>query len=910
MTGTTPRTHGSTLGEDLAGTRAVGRHPSRLTASLTRGVLLSVPVRSAPPAKRGSGNSGPVEPRRLPYSHPVSFKDLSDSIAPCLERGLAKKRYLPGTGGNWAPATVRSAWSATVAAFELLVQEQLPEDERSRPRARHALEHGPAGQDLRALIPLAPEAVTRLRSTVRSAGVSRSQVAMLLRVLVPGWYSDRAPITYRLALLPTAWRELLERVTNDPRAKGSWRNGLAKLAEAASRAGITAPEQLPTDPTALDEWLRTNVTHTAEMHGIRSAAASSVRAGILDLPAFSALPRRNARKRLQAAANVEDELLAGRVPGLAKHIRFWERAVATSGLADATRLARSRVLRRVAAHVIAALDAGVISEAQAAAEMPESWWITPAGSVGPGRSVDFEDPAFTRPVEGGPSVIEAVLLWAARHGRIEGVPLGRLQLPRTVLADLRAFKNTFDDRVKYARELGATLRPEVESLQNRAWAAHSQLVIRLVDNAAGDAPLPTTDTDRRAEPLAVKSKPAAAAMMQLPWVLAFWLPYYTLISLPRAKARLEAIRDRIAKVNALAPGSKRWRPLEHPEEIRALKAYRAELRQWFVLAALFADPIRLKNLHAARVGPSQSQAEVTVDVDWRPDGTLERVKRVSSSFAGRRISAARGHVAASLKQAWKSQRDWDWPRVAVDMGWVREYLSVVWFADLQRRGLVNGLTPEQALATGRFALVTTDGGTQRGRTATPPAKGGYATANSIRALFKQAVYGCFVAMDAAGEGITPFEMPSCAEQLSKVAPYLFSPHITRLVWTCCLMGAMGGLKLRRRLTEGECELHDPIALLCRATTDTQKTLEEEYDATSDRIRQLLARDVDSWRHPRADIELIHLLVSPDASVDFGSLWTQKIQSDGEWIPRALRKPFLDRLEGRDIAIPPIRCKGR
>jgi hypothetical protein len=333
------------------------------------------------------------------------------------------------------------------------------------------------------------------------------------------------------------------------------------------------------------------------------------------------------------------------------------------------------------------------------------------------------------------------------------------------------------------------------------------------------------------------------------------------------------------------------------------------------VAIFTADPSRIKNHFAARIGTGSVRTEIMVAGKWSADGALVRVEGVSATYGGLRWATAQGNTRATLKDRYRGERPLGWAAVAVDMRWFGEYLQTAWLPAIRRRfPEATQLTLRGALASGQYALFVTDGGTQHKSATSAPVAGAYASENGVRERFARGLLAMLRAMGAEEEGLTRGPVPATPPEAGRVWPFLMTPHDVRLVWATHLVGIVGdgGGYLRRRLANGEVELISPIAHAVRATTDNEATLREEYMCVKADVDLARDRSANSWRHPRAYDVLVDLLVAVDERPDLAALWDAWAATSEDpatsMMPTALRKAWERRKARTDLDVPPLRRK--
>lgn len=846
-------------------------------------------------------------PERFTMAAPVPFADLVERIRPHETLGLSS-RVLSSQGqrARWSGTTVRSALSDLTTGLVHAAMATLPADERSVARARHALEHGAFATDVRSLLEAVPDTVAALRTTADSRRNTRARVTRLLRAFVSGM-TDRSPVQIRAAALSPPWQAVIDALHDHaPRVDGSIVNGIMHLAQAADAAGM-APAQLPMDPSESATLLRALIRVDATRYAVRSALGRLARLSVPGIPVWPVPTAQRAARRLSGTPAEHLALADAAVPALAALVRRFTALRLANKLAmrPATAVGIEAALHRMITFAVGATKAGLVPTSLAQTRRVWDWWTTPLPlslddvptHVAPGVHDHLFGGAVMTSADGMPAVV-AVQVWAARCGLMPKAT--GTALPRSVLVDAHAVWRAAQ-HVATAHAVGKRWGPDVEALMAQAQAAHAGAVTLLEAHLGPE--------------LTVKDKRAALQMATLPMVLGLYLPYWTLVELPRRLAHLEAVQQRLATVNAASRAATRWAPGEHPEEQSARHALDDGLETWFVLAVIVADPLRIKNLWAGRLGIARG--EYRVHAEFTDAGALRRLRRISSHFGGDRWAVSQGHDLASLKTSAFGERHWDWAAVAVCPAWTQQYLERVWLPRLRQHGLITADTSlHAALQTGHYPLFVADPAAQRALRTPAPMPGGYATDHALRRRFRGAMLTVLRAIDARGLGLVDEAIPADDEAAAQRWPWLLAPHIARLWWASHMLGVLelGGTSLQRTDDTGSKVLIDPVHFAQRATTDRPKTLRESYDAASDYLRQLCLRTVRDWRHPLSmQDEVVNLLCAPDTRLNWAALWdtwARETQAGArEMLPPALLRAWSLRRDGADIRVPALRRKG-
>ena len=683
-------------------------------------------------------------------TEPVGFIALEARITPYLTTGFRSRAFgTNGRTGAWAPATLRSAWSTMRSALVAAMQATLPEDLQSRARAEEALSVGESGADIRPLLQTLPEVAAGLRKEGPSAANAANQVRVLRRALISGC-TDRSPLDVKAAALSSAWADFIAALNaHTPPITASIRSGIFKLASVASRHGLPAPSDLPSDPRALAAWLRRTLPNDDDYFAVRSALKRLPAAGPDFAYAISVPARHSTAMRLSPDAAVHAEVAKREVPALAKFLRAWD-AVAERGHTDCAPQTIQRLrfsLERFTTYAVHAARAGILPDGLLQRPTVLDWWTTEMPGaltrvgharldVGPQEGdEDIMETTDATANDAAPvttNAVAAVLAWAARNGHMpKAAQLASGDLPRSVLAELEAMWRMTVHWMTDAEGRGS-VRGETRLAYLAARAAYNSARTTLrAGEAEGDEHLTTKDKDE------------AAKMHSLPLLLGVILPYWSLVHLPQLQANLDAITTKLEVLRASSPADTHWPSGAHRDEVIARQALTSAIRAWFIFIAFIADPLRIKNHWAARVGTGE--AEVIIDAEFTPEGRVRRIRRIHSRFGGETFAVRRGNPLAMLKTRDYKSRSWDWPQVVVDHQWATRYINDVWFPLLQRAGVLpNSATVQSALAENRYALLPTDGGTQRGTKAVDGGDGDggiarYATAQSVRVLFRQAL---------------------------------------------------------------------------------------------------------------------------------------------------------------------------
>lgn len=859
----------------------------------------------------------------LSITEPVGFLHLEARITPHLATGLRSRAFGDGAHvGTWAPATLRSAWSTMRTALIAAMEATLPADERSPARALHALRTGEQGADVRCLLPDLPSVAASLRKPGASAANAANQVRMLRRALIAGC-TDRSPLRVKLAVLPDDWARYIASIdAHHPRIRESIRSGVFKLATAATTAGVRSPVDMPADARKMASWLRDRFPADGDYFAVRSALTRLAKLKVADVAMITVPARRSAAMRLDADGATHEAIADSVTPALAKFARVWDKVAGRgqTGCAPDTLRKLRLGLQRFITYAAHAERAGVLPRGLAQQPTILDWWNTEVAvalatadhariDLGPQEGDDdIMDTSNTSTTDVGPvstNAIAAVLAWAARNGLMpKAAVLASGDLPRSVLAELESIWRMTVHWMKDAERRGR-LHASTLSAYHTARASYSRARAELRAGAE--------DGD---DVLTIKDKEEAAQMHSLPLLLAVVLPYWTLVHLPRLQAQVDAVTRKLSALRDASPVATHWSDGSHRDEIVARRALTSAIRAWFVFVAFIGDPLRIKNHWAARFGTDD--AEVMIEAEYTTDGRIRRIVRMHSRFGGEKFASAR-NPQAMLKTRDYGTRSWDWPQVVVDHVWLRRYANDVWFPLLQRAGVLpDGATVQSALSENRYALIPTDGGTQRhadGATARRErgAIARYATSQSVRALFREALLTGLRAFGDSALPLTGESVPEDDEAAARRWPWILAPHVVRLWWVTYCLGVLSknGFSLRRTDPEtGESHLVNPIDVAQRATTDTPKTMNKDYEACSDTMHQRTMRTVRDWMHPRAFTEVTDYLVMPDRRPNFAAMWRawsrQRTDDGMGMLPPEMIRAFTERERGTDLRVPQMR----
>ncbi len=881
----------------------------------------------------------PFAVRRLSLQHPITAANLERLTAPALTVGLSTLVLGKSSRSReWSPATVKTAWSHLKTGLAVAMKEELPEDERSMQRGRWVLAEGWTTRDLRPLLTRVPECAASVCSSAESKGAARRSARLLLRVLVTG-LAATAPVAARTWVLSAPWRELIAAVAavGTPRAK-KLLTGLMNLGTVACSDGKTSPADLPKTGAEFRSWLATQPLRRWQRIDARWACAAARALGLPETSLLPPLSRSWANKRLADGTKEHWAKVQRWAPSMATHARTWEQALAKTAakpaeqlvkakkgsvrqLAPATEYARRRALERTAGYAALAVQHGVVPKELGLPTATVLDWHTtmvPCALIQDVFDPEHEDSVsaslglspMCRDVEAtGVPAIAAAMLWAAEQGHITshggpaewGASPSLSSLPGAVVTNLQMLWQTV---VQVARSADRVNGASMERHPRLRIAAEAHQAITRHLGAARDE-----------ESLSVKDKKQLVAMVTVPWLLALMIPWWTLVELPRRRDRLRQIRERLAEINANAPLHARWADGEHPAEREAASEYCKGLEEWACVAIFTADPIRVKNHFAARLGTGAARSEISVVGRWSSDGERVSLQGVSATYGGLRWATAQGNTPATLKDRFRSERPFAWAAVAVDMQWFGEYLQSAWLPAIHRRyPAAAQLTLRAALESGDYALFVTDGGTQRKRETSAPVAGAYSSENGVRQRFARGMLAMLRAIGAEEEGLTRGPVPATPRDAARVWPFLMTPHPVRLAWATHLVGILGdgGAYLRRRVANGEIELVSPTAHAVRATTDTEATLRTEYMCVKADVDLARDRSADSWRHPRAYDVLVDLLVAVDQRPDLAALWDAWAATPEDpatsMMPVSLRKAWARRKAGSDLDVPALRRK--
>jgi len=860
----------------------------------------------------------------------VGFLDLEARITPHLATGLRSRAFGDGgLHGAWAPATLRSAWSTMRSALVAAMQESLPSDERSPTRAEYALRTGDGGADVRAFLHTLPHVAAGLRKPGASAANAANQVRMLRRALVSGC-TDRSPVAVKSAVLPAPWSAFVARVAaHRPRVGNSVMGGVFKLSEAASTLGVSDPTALPTDGRAMTDWLRAAFRDDKHYYEVRGAITRLTKLAIPDLGITVRPARRSIAIRLDTDAALHASATEAETPALAKFARVWN-SIAARGqtpCADTTVVKLRLSFQRFNTYAVLASRAGLLPPGLATTTTILDWWneelpvalnaaVHERASIGPqegdedlttSSSMNADTPLTVLTAQPATTnAVAGILAWAARNGHM---PKAQVHddgdLPRSVLAELEAVWRMTTHWMTDA-QARVTVSPSTLIAYQSARAAY----LRARDSLSAG-------TGNGDDELTSKDKAEAAKMLSLPLLIAVVLPYWTMILLPRLQARIEGITQRLEVLRIGSPTATHWPLGTHRDEIIARQALTDSIREWFVFAAFIADPLRIKNFWAARVGLTGT--EVVLECTFTPDGRIGTITRITSRFGGAAFAAQSGNAEAVLKTRAYGSRLWDWPQVVVDHTWAARYFNDVWFPSLRRAGVLpDGATVRSALTEMRYALIATDGGTQRfsDEAHTRRHRGAvarYAGSDSVRKLFRRALLTGLRALGDSGCRLTGQGIPHNDDEAARQWPWLLAPHVVRLWWVTYMLGVLSknGLWLRHAVPgTKDRQLVNPVDFAQRATTDTPKTMSDDYDACSEWMRQQTLRTVRDWTHPRAYADVVDYLVMPDRRPDFHALW-QAWSRGGEheglgMLPPEFVRAYADRQRSTDLGLPQIR----
>lgn len=855
--------------------------------------------------KASTESNGRTCPERFTIVAPIPFQALMDKIEAHTRCGLSS-RALGEAGGRakWSGTTVYSAMSDLRTGLIHAAMATLPEDERSAARGVHALTKGTFAHDVRPLLPHVATAVAALRTGADSRRVAANRTSRLLAAFVAG-LSDRSPAQVQAAMLNPAWQHIvLALQSHTPAVPGSLITGVMHLARAGDAAGL-APSEVPEDAIELARFLERLLPNKSARHAARSALRRLSRLEVRGVPRWPAPSRRNAAHRLAEATVDHLKAAEALVPALAALAQRYAMLRQSGQLKSAptTAYGREMALYRACTFAARAVEAGIIPGTVAQSRQIWDWWSEPVTYSIDGRVLDaaaiVTDDLLGSSVDDEHSALPALVacfVWAARTGMMAKAQ-GEGELPRSVLVDAQAVWYAAQE-VATAGLGGRQWTPAAQALVDRAKSAHERACRRLGEELGPR--------------LTAKDKAAAIRMGSLPLVVAMYLPWWTLVELPRREAALNAVRTRIAAVNQAVGDSPQWAPGEHHEERRALAEFEEGIEAWLALAIGVADPLRIKNQWAARIGLAGT--EYLIHADFAADGSLAKLRRVSSQFGGKAWATQLGNQLAALKTGKYPDRQWDLANVALCPHWFGIYLEHVWLPRLRRQGVISSTTSlREALAMQRFPLWVADPDAQRGLQATPPLPGGYATEQAIRRRFRRGFLAGLRAIDAFSHGLVDQPIPDDDEEAARIWPWLLCPHIARLWWATHCLGVLAalGLSFRRRLGSGEILLVDPVQVARRATTDRETTMRQSYDAATDLLRQLCLRDTSHWRHPLApQAEALDLLCAPDVRLDWAAVWgrwaTATRTGEAELLPSSLLQQWERRHTGNDACTPALR----
>lgn len=844
---------------------------------------------------------------RLSLVQPIRFADLHALVQPHLRAGLtAKCLGEDGHWGTWSASTVQSAWSDVHSGLVHAALSTLTPDEASVGRARYALEHGPQGADIRALLHRVPEAVASLRSTPDSRRTARTRASRLLTALVSG-FSDKAPVRLRTSRLSEEWQQVVAAVrAHRPAVTEGVVTGLMHLAVACTAAGFQ-PDELPNEPLALGKRLATLVPKRQTRFAVRSALGQLAALQVPGIPHWPVPARLVASRRLAGTVAGHLDIARPVVPALVALVERWQALRRTGGIAcsDTTLDHMEAALLRIVAFAFHAAQAGVVPHDLARTTRLWRWWTEPLPIYLNEHELQQRDAVHddsllgeTEATPDGLPALLAVLVWAARTGLLLKASPGLSSgLVPSVRADADAAWRAAQ-HVAAVHTKGRVLAPKAAAERAQAEAAWRTARESLMSVLGTETP--------------VKNKREAATMFSLPWALAFALPWWTECELSRLRAVCDGMRSRLDAQKGERIERGRQGGESHPELDRAEEAYREGLRQWLAFAAFVGDPVRCRNHWAARVGVRET--EVTIEATYAADGSLEKITRVDSHYGGAAVAVTLGNELAMLKTRNFGQRHWQWPRVAVDYRWLAEYLTHVWLPTLKRRSLIAAdATMREALHAGTFALFVTDGGKWRRPRRGKVTPGAYADAHGLRVRFRAALLAAMRGMRLDEYGIIADPIPLNDGEAARRWPWLLTPHVTRLWWATHCLGvlALDGVTFERCDSMGRVTRFEPDALAARATTDRVSTLKKDYSVPIDTAKHSALSEATDWRHPLLHQRpVIDFLVMPGRRPNFAALWDAWSRAaragEIERMPRALAMAWMRRRQGADVRIIAVR----
>jgi hypothetical protein len=713
-----------------------------------------------------------------------------------------------------------------------------------------------ATEDLRGPLLRAEEfaRVQALRAK-REAGATRlrqgdlnriGRVAKVVAIVAPKSVVQRSrrPIEH---VLPPAWRPVLESVSGTSVAAGAKRRHIEVLITAFARHGILSPCQLPTDGDYLGslvdaEGVFKPKTISTALSDLRSALKQCIAVGTL--PPDTPVPgKRLGAKRARggkAWATDPDAKLRHELP-------LWAEDLEEYLIMSKDKLGGMTHSRRLATYRLAV----------GLCEMRDDG-LLPGVEL---RTLQMQDLGTLQVSRPDGTVSSNISRAAARNGRrasTDTIPLV-VALGEYLTRVVRRTKPgkgvppiVYHDLSRVWGLCAALMRPDPQaSLEDRVlWQSADELVRACLNDAEKSRPPEENE----------RNKGLLAEHLSLPQTVVFGIPYYTLLELPAADAEVAA-----------HPAGSRGRSDATERRTRAMY-------EWLALSTKFADPLRIQQRAFGRVG---REIDVAASFD-SSSGLLESITGVTSHFAGKLKHVVswfgESNPDAGFKQHNKPPRDWDWSPSIVDFAWLARYFRDIWYPCAQTLGERGSM--REAMASGRWTLFPT---TAAGGTTTHPRKG--MAGDWISERTGDAILR--VLREALGYSHLP---PLRKEAIQSGWRLLLSDHNARHLWATHWGGLRATRGPRQERADGTfVESISGMEHCQRATTDTAKSLTDNYVALTQTIQRLLTRTVGSWAHPLSLDAIMDRVTLTDRAVDWSAEWDRLAAVEGiDAMPPALR----------------------
>lgn len=730
--------------------------------------------------------------------------------------------------------------------------------------------------DLRHLLPLAPEAARSAVLTSRGRGPSARAAArnaaarcrQALRVVDSNLCPHGCKNRDLAAAMPAAWRPLLDAMApagERPRGRNATakfkgnqatRACLLRVAQFLVPQGIDRPEGLPKDPDALASQL-TDAGMTPHVvsnliHSVRVGRRVAEESGI----DVSGIPVWPAKRKGASYSRYDNDWRADPRAGLARDLPKFSRWLAawlnaTGGtVSPATQetvtgavcrvgyaikqLSATGLLHRDCLITLTPLD---LCERHVPGERIGKVVLAVAERNDIAADIGLVTTAHTVPL------IHALTRFQLEERPIRQVVDSRAKIvPPGVRHDI---ENTWMLVRTLARE--DTLRQDATrwsaaEMQYESW-------LTAVKDMHIDAGEPTA-----------RNIGMLLDHLTLPQLVVLGLPWLHMIHLPRLEASVTAAKTRA-------------------DRRAAENARHGALFRFAALAVPCSVPLRLDQFQFGRVG-TRTDREFELQATFDDDGQLTQVTRVTTHFGGRR-SHFKDNLQASLKQRLAPMNAWVARPSILHLATFARYLREVWWARALSRGLDRGRTIQQALSDGDLALFLSD------RNGSSINKwGGYGGNGAPLAdAFGEAMLT--VMRGALGQAV-----PNNKEEaLNAGWKYLLTEHTIRHQYATYWHGLRESHAVVRRVDDETQVVRSGSQIAQEATRDSEKTLALTYARVTKTMSAHLDRPATSWAHPYVFNNWMDAAEDPNRVMDWSAAWDTLLRrcNDGaDALPDVLR----------------------